>query len=196
MCSPTLKSLWHQFDSLTLHNDVLSRKFLTSNNSIMQVIVPTALTHTITKQAHGHKHLGWLKAAAKLQQHYFWPSWKGDLKKSIRTCDLCHKRAVSTHKTQGYQTQAPQFTRQSVFHISAKDPSQELQQTLYNPSRFASKYSYSTGQMMSQNCLHKNKPLHPPKMNRPDLSYRDHNQLPGRGKAQVIHRCRLYQPKP
>jgi hypothetical protein len=72
--SITVKSMWTQFDQLTIINDVLVRQ-LEGLKTKLQVIVPMTERRTILSHYHDNRtsaHLGLRKTLAKIRQEYYW----------------------------------------------------------------------------------------------------------------------------
>ena len=97
--------MYNQLASLYLHEDVLCRKFepLDGSEPYLQQIIPPALVSEIITSLHNSAtagHLGTYKTIEKIRQRYYWPGFKEDVKKHIRCCDRCQKRAAPprTHR--------------------------------------------------------------------------------------------------
>ena len=92
-----IRSLWCQWDSLYLENDILFRKYEdpVSNMVLNQALVPLSERKTVLQFCHDNKcsaHLGVHKTVAKVRQGYYWPGLQGDVRAYIAGCDKCSKR--------------------------------------------------------------------------------------------------------
>ena len=90
--------IYNQLASLYLHEDVLCRKFEPPDGSepYLQQIIPPALVSEIFTSLHNSAtagHLGTYRTKEKIRQRYYWPGFKEDVKKHIRCCHRCQKRA-------------------------------------------------------------------------------------------------------
>ena len=97
--------MYNQLASLYLHEDVLCRKNepLDGREPYLQQIIPPALVPEFITSLHNSAtagHLGTYKTIQKIRQRYYWPGFKEDVKKHIRCCDRCQKRAgpPGTHR--------------------------------------------------------------------------------------------------
>jgi iron-sulfur cluster repair protein YtfE (RIC family) len=71
-----VKSMWTQFDQLTIIDDVLVRQ-LEGLKTKLQVIVPMTERRNILSHYHDNRtstHLGLRKTLAKIRQEYYWLS--------------------------------------------------------------------------------------------------------------------------
>ena len=90
--------MYNQLASLYLHEDVLCRKFehFDGTKAYLQEFIPTSLVPEIFTSLHNSAtagNLGTYKTIEKIRQRYYWPEFKEDVKKHIRCCDCCQKRA-------------------------------------------------------------------------------------------------------
>jgi transposase InsO family protein len=98
-----LKSLWAQWDLLTLSDGILCRKQRTgrSRETRLQAVIPREGRRTVLEQYHDAKtagHLGVRKTLSKVRQHYYWPGLKRDVRMYIAGCEHCAKRKKPTQK--------------------------------------------------------------------------------------------------
>ena len=92
--SITVKSMWAQFDQLTIIDDVLVRR-LEGLNTKLQVIVPMTERRTILSHYHDNRtsaHLGLRKTLAKIRQGYYWPGLQKDVKLYVAGCSFCSQK--------------------------------------------------------------------------------------------------------
>ena len=90
--------MYNQMASLYLQEDVLCCKFepLDGSEPYLQQFIPPALVSEIITSLRNSAtagHLGTYKTIEKIRQQYYWPGSKEDVKKHIRCCDRCQKRA-------------------------------------------------------------------------------------------------------
>jgi hypothetical protein len=91
--TPTLKSLWGQFEVLTYQNEVLCRKFLLPfGHEKLQVIVPEHLRTEVTRECHNSGHFGQQRTRDTLSARFFWPFWKKDVSTYVAGCLVCNQR--------------------------------------------------------------------------------------------------------
>jgi hypothetical protein len=89
--------LWAQFASFKIENNVLYRQFHRADGSTshMQIVMPASLRLAFLKQLHSSgsnvatTHLGIRKTQAHVQSRAYWPSWRSDVEKYCRRCELC-----------------------------------------------------------------------------------------------------------
>jgi hypothetical protein len=92
--SITVKSMWAQFDQLTIIDDVLVRR-LEGLSTKLQVLVPMTERRTILSHYHDNRtsaHLGLRKTLAKIRQGYYWPGLQKDVKLYVAGCSLCSQK--------------------------------------------------------------------------------------------------------
>jgi len=74
-----LKSLWNQFELLTLQDEILVRTWMDTDqpsNVLVQKVVPIKQRRKVLEYAHDIRasgHLGIKKTLAKIRQTYYWP---------------------------------------------------------------------------------------------------------------------------
>lgn len=98
--SSTCKTLWRQWDRLTIIAGMLYRKFYTdADNAVLQLVVPLSLRATVLKNYHdipSAAHLGSDKTLEKVKSQFYWPSMKDDIKNYCAKCDVCASRKLPT----------------------------------------------------------------------------------------------------
>jgi len=91
--SPMVRSLWQQFDSLSLQDGVLYRLFYDSKGivSCHQLVLPKDMKVTFLEIIHASTagHLKYTKCVAHVMRRAWWFSWKTDLKLFIKCCSRC-----------------------------------------------------------------------------------------------------------
>ena len=92
-CSPALRALWQQYDTLVMLDGVLHRVFYHSNGDVQgyQLILPCTLKYSFLELIHGDLcgHLGEAKCKPHIQNRCWWHGWKKDLKLFIQCCEKC-----------------------------------------------------------------------------------------------------------
>lgn len=93
----TLKSLWHQFPCLELHDGLLVRRLENDDDGTItyQAIVPRDARRPILNACHDMKtsgHLGVSKTASKIKQKFYWPGLQADVRIYVAGCEACSKR--------------------------------------------------------------------------------------------------------
>ena len=91
--SYVVKSLWSQWDTLRIKNNILCR--LQPHNEITEVIIPASERRHMLKQCHDEStsgHLGIRKTLGRLRERYYWPGIRNDVKTYVGGCDTCSRR--------------------------------------------------------------------------------------------------------
>ena len=101
--SPATRHYWIIWDSLTLQDGVLVKKYLKQDGTgeYLQFLVPRSMRKEILYQMHDSLisgHLGCKKTKQKILQKFYWYSLKDDVNIYIQRCDTCaaDKRPVKT----------------------------------------------------------------------------------------------------
>ena len=98
--SITVKSMWAQFDQLTIIDDVLVRR-LEGLSTKLQVLVHMTERRTILSCYHDNRtsaHLGLGETLAKIRQEYYWPGLQKDVKLYVAGCSFCSQKKPSNKK--------------------------------------------------------------------------------------------------
>ena len=98
--SITVKSMWAQFDQLTIIDDVLVRR-LEGLSTKLQVRVPMTERRTILSHYHDNRtsaHLGLRETLAKIRQEYYWPGLQKNVKLYVAGCSFCSQKKPSNKK--------------------------------------------------------------------------------------------------
>ena len=97
-----LRSLWSQWDSLVIKDDILYRRFiLPDGRESFQALLPFHLRAEVLKSLHddlaGGGHLGISKTVDKVRQRYYWPGLRKDVSIWCLHCTECKssKRSLS-----------------------------------------------------------------------------------------------------
>lgn len=91
--SPDLKKMWEQFETLSLLEGVVVRKFfLPRGEPIIQTVVPKHLKFEITVMLHEQGHFGIKRTEQALMSRFYWPKWKREVFKCVSQCLVCNKR--------------------------------------------------------------------------------------------------------
>jgi hypothetical protein len=89
--SPTYKSCWSQWKSLTVRNSILERNWECTNerSQIAQIVIPWSRVKEVLTKLHGPSggHLGASKILNKVQQWYYWLQARSDTEKWCQQCD-------------------------------------------------------------------------------------------------------------
>lgn len=97
--SSTTKTLWRQWDRLTMRGELLYRKFYSDiDDAIYQLVVPDSLKTDVLYHYHNipsAAHLGFEKTLARIQNLFYWPSMKDDVRQYCANCDVCTPRKLS-----------------------------------------------------------------------------------------------------
>ena len=103
--SATVKSLWHEYERLSLRDGILCRKWTTLHGPIRwQIVLPEVYRSEFIHQVHSGMtggHLGRAKTEDQLRQRAYWPGWKERVKLELKTCQNCaqYHRGKEPHQT-------------------------------------------------------------------------------------------------
>ncbi|CAC5403728.1 unnamed protein product [Mytilus coruscus] len=92
-----LRSLWSQFDSLELQEDIVVRRFndLELNVAKLQAVIPMSERKQVLEYCHKKKyagHLGTHKTLKKIHQSYYWPGLQSDVRAYVTSCTKCNRK--------------------------------------------------------------------------------------------------------
>ena len=93
--SSVLKSIWRQWDRLTLYEGVLYRTYFDEDSSTKQLIVPKELQSQILEYFHdipSAGHLGAEKTQSRINRFFYWPNMKEAVVQYCKECDKCAAR--------------------------------------------------------------------------------------------------------
>ena len=99
--SSMLRSLWQQFDSLTVRDGVLYRLLYNSAGSVtqFQLVLPADMKASFLKLVHSDAaaHLKFAKCVPHVMRRAWWLTWRRDLQLFIRCCPKCeaYHRGIS-----------------------------------------------------------------------------------------------------
>ena len=92
-CSPMLRALWQQYDSLSIRNGVLCRCFYDDKGMVTwyQLVLPAEMKVPFLELIHADTagHLKYAKCIPHIMRRAWWLSWKRDLNLFIRCCAKC-----------------------------------------------------------------------------------------------------------
>ena len=133
--SPSLRSLWQQFDSLFIVNELLYRRFYTNDgiHSHFQFVLPTALKKEFLLLTHADAagHLKLQKTLEHIQRRAWWYAWKRDAKVFISACRQCAVR---------HSGKTPRNAGMKALEVGA--PCQRWAIDLCGPFRISDGYKY------------------------------------------------------
>ena len=93
MCSPILRALWQQFDSLLLIDGVLYRSFYNESAIVThyQLVLPSEMKVSFLNLIHSDAagHMKYAKCTQHVIRRAWWLNWKRDLKLFIKCCPKC-----------------------------------------------------------------------------------------------------------
>lgn len=99
------RTLWGQFESLEIVNNVLYRRFYNNRGSVeyLQLIVPRSLRDTFLKLVHegAGGHFAIRKTQEQVQRRAYWPGWRRAVERFIRQCLPCAQYQGSKPVRQG-----------------------------------------------------------------------------------------------
>jgi len=103
--SEDTRTLWGQFDSLRLINDVLHREFCRLDGSVdhVQIVVPRTLRTQFLKLVHegAGGHFALKRTQEQVQRRAYWPGWRRTVEQFIRRCLPCAQYQGSKPVRQG-----------------------------------------------------------------------------------------------
>ncbi|UYV73203.1 K02A2.6-like [Cordylochernes scorpioides] len=104
--SPKTKSLWSLWNSLTLRDGVLYRKWESEDgkHESWKLVLPRSHVPLALQEMHSSPtggHFGIRKTLAKARERFFWPESRGDVEKWCRNCTQCSARKGPTTRSKG-----------------------------------------------------------------------------------------------
>ncbi|UYV78164.1 hypothetical protein LAZ67_16000346 [Cordylochernes scorpioides] len=125
--SPKTKSLWRLWNSLTLRDGVLYRKWESEDgkHESWKLVLPSSLVPLALQEMHSSPtgdHFGIRKTLVKVRERFCWPGSRNDVEKWCRNCTKCSVRKGTTTRSRGkfkiYNVGAP-FERMPAIHQCA-----------------------------------------------------------------------------
>ena len=103
LCSPATRHYFNLWNSLTLVNDVIYKKFYQSNGSVqhLQLLTPTCLKQEVLQLAHSSLlsgHFGCKKTLEKIRREFYWYELKEDVNLFVLKCDHCAQNKFPNKK--------------------------------------------------------------------------------------------------
>ncbi|UYV82560.1 K02A2.6-like, partial [Cordylochernes scorpioides] len=104
--SPKTKSLWSLWNSLTLRDGVLYRKWESEDgkHESWKLVLPRSHVPLALQEMHSSPtggHFGIRKTLAKAREKFFWPESRADVEKWCRNCTQCSARKGPTTRSKG-----------------------------------------------------------------------------------------------
>ncbi|UYV62961.1 K02A2.6-like [Cordylochernes scorpioides] len=92
--SPELKTLWSQWDSLSIENGLLKRIWESADgkSKTMQLVVPKVQVPNVLREIHGGvsgSHFGINKMLKKVRERFYWVYYHEDVERWCKECDRC-----------------------------------------------------------------------------------------------------------
>ncbi|UYV76783.1 hypothetical protein LAZ67_14002011 [Cordylochernes scorpioides] len=92
--SPELKTLWSQWDSLSIENGLLKRIWESADgkSKTMQLVVPKVQVPNVLREIHGgvsEAHFGINKMLKKVRERFYWVYYHEDVERWCKECDRC-----------------------------------------------------------------------------------------------------------
>ncbi|UYV83739.1 hypothetical protein LAZ67_23002403 [Cordylochernes scorpioides] len=92
--SPELKTLWSQWDSLSIENGLLKRIWESADgkSKTMQLVVPKVQVPNVLREIHGGvsgAHFGINKMLKKVRERFYWVYYHEDVERWCKECDRC-----------------------------------------------------------------------------------------------------------
>ncbi|UYV63687.1 hypothetical protein LAZ67_2005306 [Cordylochernes scorpioides] len=92
--SPELKTLWSQWDSLSIENGLLKRIWESADgkSKTMQLVVPKVQVPSVLREIHGGvsgAHFGINKMLKKVRERFYWVYYHEDVERWCKECDRC-----------------------------------------------------------------------------------------------------------
>jgi hypothetical protein len=100
---PETGNLWSQFESLTLVDGLLYRKFEdeAGNVKYLQLCLPSKLVPDVLEISHNiptSGHLGAQKMYEGIRRRFYWKGWQSDVMKHCKSCHKCEERNSQSKK--------------------------------------------------------------------------------------------------
>ena len=98
------KALWWQWARLAVREGLLCRRWESPDGTEVtwQVVIPGVLRHTFVMQVHGGMtggHLGLAKTLEQVSRRAYWPTWRTDTAKSLKSWVPGHSNPKGIHPT-------------------------------------------------------------------------------------------------
>ncbi|CAC5366411.1 unnamed protein product [Mytilus coruscus] len=98
-----IRSLWSQFNSLELQDDLVFRHFDDKERKVvkLQAVIPLSERTQVLHYCNDAKYAGHLvmrKTLEKIRQSYYWPGLQADVRTYVAGCDKCAMRKTPTKK--------------------------------------------------------------------------------------------------
>ena len=99
--NPTLRNIWHNYDRLFLHNDLLVRsRTMHSPHPNYALVIPNSLVDKILQGVHDSPfcgHLGITRTEAQIRERFYWPGIRNSVVNHIKHCTVCQARNSPTN---------------------------------------------------------------------------------------------------
>ena len=97
--SQAVKTLWGQWNRLSIRNTLLYRRWEDESGQKVrwQLVVPVELRHEVLQHTHDSPaagHMGVHRTIERVRQGFFWPGIKRDVRCYCRQCDACTARKL------------------------------------------------------------------------------------------------------
>jgi Integrase zinc binding domain/Integrase core domain len=91
-----VRTLWAQWDTLTVKEGILYRRFCTptGETKYLQLIVPDSLRRDFVQRAHGGLtggHFGIRRTQDQVQRRAYWVGWRRFVERQCQQCDVCSR---------------------------------------------------------------------------------------------------------
>jgi len=115
MLSEDTRTLWGQFESMQLVDDVVYRKFHRTDGTVdrLQLVMPRSLRNQFLKLAHegAGGHFAVRKTQEQVQRRAYWPGWRRTVEQFIRRCLPCAQyqgsKPIRQGALQSYEANGP-----------------------------------------------------------------------------------------
>ncbi|UYV61028.1 hypothetical protein LAZ67_1003178, partial [Cordylochernes scorpioides] len=104
--SPELKTLWSQWDSLSIEDGLLKRIWESADgkSKTMQLVVPKVQVPSVLREIHGGvsgAHFGINKMLKKVRERFYWVYYHEDVERWCKECDRCAESKGPTTRSRG-----------------------------------------------------------------------------------------------
>ena len=104
---PVTRTLWHQYQSLVVVNNIMFRRYENTSGkpefSFLQLILPQVHIKPTVQFYHSNiscgQHVRREKTLALIKRYFYWPCMSDSVTEIINSCETCFKAKGPTHRT-------------------------------------------------------------------------------------------------
>lgn len=97
--SPELKTLAEQIHLCKLDDGILKIRTMQNKRPCWVIVCPAPMRSLAIEKTHTQHHAGINKTYKRLRLQWYWPGMSGDVRRMVKTCEVCQAAKNSNHKT-------------------------------------------------------------------------------------------------